>query len=212
MFPLLLLKGSLIGLSISMPMGPTGMLCLRYSMVRGKKFGVASGMGIALAEAFCGALTVIGLASLTTFIETYQTSLQLIATIFLFYCGLLMLKADRQNKTKKNETEVIQSGRFSVFIKMFLLTLTNPLTLLSFVAIFSTMGVETLENDLMAVALLSFGVFIGSTAWWVLVSSSSSYFAKKVQSSSARLINRVAGFLVIGASIFSFFSILNSHL
>lgn len=206
MLPFLLLKGSLIGLSISIPMGPNGMLCLRYSLVKGRAFGLASGLGIALAEASCGAFTAALLASLTVFIESNHAWLQCIGSLFLFYFGILTLRSS-QNESKK---EVEGSSHFKVFFLMFLLTLTNPLTLLSFVAIFSAVGIETLENDLIAVGLLSLGVFMGSSAWWVLVSSSSSYFLGKIRSSSAKLINKIVGFAILTISIVSFFIALKS--
>ncbi len=206
MLPFLLLKGSLIGLSLSIPMGPTGMLCLRYSLVKGRAFGFASGLGIALAEASCGAFTAALLASLTIFIENNQAWLQLMGSLFLFYFGIITLRSNRSESKK----EIEESSHFKVFFLMFLLTLTNPLTLLSFVAIFSAVGIETLENDLFAVGLLSLGVFIGSTAWWALVSSSSSYFLGKIRSSSAKLMNKIAGFAILAISIISFFIALKS--
>lgn len=208
MFPLLLLKGSLIGLSLSMPMGPTGMLCLRYSLLRGKKFGIASGVGIALAEASCGALTAIGLSTLTAFIESHQIFLQIIGSLFLFYFGLFTLKSERNGNCR----EVDQNGPLSVLFLMFLLTLTNPLTLLSFVAIFSAIGVESFENDFLSIILISSGVFLGSVGWWALVSSSSTYFASKIQHSSTHKIQKMVGFIILGLSIFSFLSAFRSYI
>lgn len=189
-----------------MPMGPTGMLCLRYSLIRGKAFGLASGLGIALAEATCGALTVIGLASLTDFIENNQMWLQLIGSLFLLYFGFLTLKSEKKEPIKENVKEVVEKGHFKVFLLTFLVTITNPLTLLSFVAIFSALGTESIENDILGIGLLSLGVFLGSSSWWALVSSSSSYFAGKIRSSSAKLIKKIAGYLIIGLSIFTFIS------
>ncbi len=204
MLPLLILKGSLIGLSVSMPMGPTGMLCLRYSLVKGKGFGLASGIGIALAETLCASLTAVCLTAMTSFIETHQAWLQFIGSLFLFYFGLLTFCSKRET-----HSEVIQKGHFSVFLKMFFFTLTNPLTLLSFIAIYSTIGIETFENDLFAISLLSTGIFLGSISWWALISSGSAYFLGKLQSSSFNLINKIAGILIITVSIYSFFSGLN---
>jgi len=206
MLPLLLLKGSLIGLSISIPMGPNGMLCLRYSLARGRAFGISSGLGIAFAEASAVALTATLLGSITTFIENNQNWLLLIGSFFLFYFGLLTL----QSRQKEERTEVSAASHFKVFFKMFALTITNPLTLLSFVAIFSAVGIETLENDLFAVGLLSAGVFLGSIAWWTAVSSSSSYILGKIRSSSAHVINKIVGFAILGISVYSFFSALRS--
>lgn len=205
MLSFLLLKGSLIGLSVSMPMGPTGMLCLRHAALKGRAFGIASGIGIALAEASCGAITALGLSALTAFIESNQAWLQMLGSLFLFYFGLFSLKQGR----KEHKREVAQNGYLQILAMMFILTLTNPLTLLSFVAIFSTLGVEYVQNDSMALLFLSSGVFFGSATWWAMISSGSSYFAKKVESSLARTLHKTASFAIIGISVFSFFSALH---
>jgi len=205
MFSLLLLKGSLIGLSVSMPMGPTGMLCLRYSLAKGKGFGLASGVGIALAETFSASLTAICLTAMTAFIETHQPWLQFIGSLFLFYFGLFTCFSKREQ-----HAEVQHTGYFSVFLKMFFFTLTNPLTLLSFIAIYSTLGIETFENDLLAISLLSIGVFLGSITWWALISSSSSYFLGKLQSASLKMMNKIAGICIIAISIYFLLDLLFS--
>jgi len=201
MLPFLLLKGSLIGLSLSIPMGPTGILCLRYSIVRGRSFGIASGLGIAFAEASCGALTAIGLANLTSFIENNYIWLKLIGSLFLFYFGLITIKS---SKKEEKEKAVVQKSYFYVFLTMFILTLTNPLTLLSFVAIFSAFSIDTLENDPIAIGHLAMGVFAGSISWWVIVSSSSSYFLGKIKSSAAKKLNKLSGYLIVIAAVLSF--------
>ena len=203
MLPFLLLKGSLIGLSLSIPMGPTGILCLRYSVVRGRGFGIASGLGIAFAEASCGALTAIGLATLTSFIEDNHIWLKLIGSLFLFYFGLTTIKSSLQTEEKK-EKAVVQKSYFYVFLLMFILTITNPLTLLSFVAIFSALGIDTLENDPLAIGHLALGVFAGSISWWVVVSSSSSYFLGKIKSSAAKKLNKLSGYFIVIAAVLSF--------
>lgn len=202
MLPFLLLKGSLIGLSLSIPMGPTGILCLRYSIVRGRSFGIASGLGIAFAEASCGALTAVGLATLTGFIEDNHIWLKLIGSLFLFYFGLITIKSSLKKEEK--EKSVVQKSYFYVFLTMFILTFTNPLTLLSFVAIFSTLGIDTLENDPIAIGQLAMGVFAGSISWWVMVSSSSSYFLGKIKSSAAKKLNKLSGYLIVIAAVLSF--------
>lgn len=111
MLPLLLLKGSLIGLSIAMPMGPVGMLCLRYSLLRGKSFGITSGLGVALADGICGAVAAIGLTAITAFVADNQMWLHLVGSFVLFYFGM----ATFLSKKRQGGKEVIESGHLSVF-------------------------------------------------------------------------------------------------
>jgi len=200
MLLLLLLKGSFIGLSVAVPLGPTGLLCLRYSLVRGKSFGVASGMGIALADALCGALAAIGLTVFTEFIQSNHAWLHLIGSVFIFLFGIIALLG------KKPDTfqEVVRNNHFGVFFLTFFLTLSNPLTILSLTGIYTVIGLDTLEVDLIATGLLSIGIFLGSATWWLILSSGSSYFGQRISRSTVHRINQVLGVLLIVLSIFTF--------
>lgn len=199
MLSLLLLKGSLIGLSIAMPMGPVGMLCLRYSLLRGKSFGIASGLGVALADGICGALAAVGLTAITTFIADNQTWLQLIGSFVLFYFGFATFFAKKREEGK----DVIESGRLSVFTFMFLLTLTNPITILSFCGIYAAFGLECMQDDFLAITALSTGIFAGSTLWWIVLSFGSGYVGGKINQSGVGFINKIIGAFIMLISIIS---------
>jgi threonine/homoserine/homoserine lactone efflux protein len=206
MQPSLLLTGSLIGLSIAMPMGPIGMLCLRYSLSKGKSFGLASGMGVALADALCGALAAIGLTALMTFVENNHSLLQLFGSFFLFYFGYKTMRAKR----KMDNEPVISSSHLRVFLLMFFITLSNPLTILSFTGIYASIGLDGLEQDFFAIAFLSLGVFLGSATWWLILSSGSSYFGAKITENSTVIIDRIIGsfimffsFVALGSALYS---------
>ncbi len=203
MQPTLLLTGFLIGLSIAMPMGPIGMLCLRYSLSKGKSYGIASGMGVAVADAVCGALAAIGLTALTNFVESNHNLLQLFGSFFLFYFGLKTLQTPRKI-VKKDIKEIPSSSLLNVFILMFFITLTNPLTLLSFVGIYASIGLTGLEKDFFGILLLSLGVFIGSATWWLILSSGSSYFGSRITENAIIIIDRILGALIILISFIAF--------
>lgn len=203
MHPTLLLTGSLIGLSIAMPMGPIGMLCLRYALSRGKSFGVASGMGVALADALCGALAAIGLTALTSFVENNHNWLQLFGSFFLLYFGIKTFQANTKIQ-KANLQEVGSSSHLRVFIFMFFLTLGNPLTLLSFAGIYASIGLTGLDKDMLAILFLSLGVFIGSATWWFILSSGSSYFGSKITENAVRVLDKILGSFIIMLSFAAF--------
>lgn len=203
MLPGLLLTGSIIGLSIAMPMGPIGMLCLRYALSRGKSFGVASGMGVALADAVCGAAAGIGLTALTSFVEHNHNWLQLFGSFFLLYFGIKTFQANTQIK-KTDLQDVGSSSHFRVFIFMFFLTLSNPLTLLSFAGIYASIGLTGMEKDILAIFVLSLGVFIGSATWWLILSSGSSYFGSKITENATRILDKILGSFIITLSVLAF--------
>lgn len=196
----LLSEGFLAGLLISMPMGAIGMLCLRYILIQGNKSGAAAGLGIALADAFAAFIASFGLSSITTFIKDYQLWLQILGSLILIGFGLFFLL---QNKTDVKEK--IERGLFHILILMFIITITNPLTLLSFTGVFAAIGIDTLmASHLGTSIILSFGVFLGSMSWWIALIFGVDFF--KINEQSARRINEIAGVLLILMGLFSLFT------
>lgn len=191
------LEGFLAGLAVAMPMGAVGMLCLRYILVQGKASGLAAGFGIALADGVAAFISGIGLTAIISFLKTQDTWMQSIGSFILIGFGIYLLLT-KKTPAKKNT----EKGLFHITFLMFLITITNPLTIVSFAGIFAAFGFDDLENQLIQVIALTTGVFLGSMSWWVLLIGLSQFF--KINEKSARLINEIAGSLLIIIGIISF--------
>lgn len=190
----LLFKGILIGFSIAMPVGPIGMLCIRNSLTRGALNGFVTGLGAAAADTVYGALAGFGIASLMTLLISYKFFLQVIGGIFLCYLGIKTFLA----KDAEKKEAFASSGLLRVFFSTFFLTMTNPMTILSFIGIYAGLGIGTNENSLNEAAILTIGVFLGSTFWWLLLSSGSAFFKNRLNATSSRWINRISGSVLMG--------------
>ena len=200
MEPGFFLRGLLIGFSIAAPVGPIGVLCIRRTLAEGRSAGLVSGLGAATADAFYGSLAGFGLSLVANFLVSQQAWLRLVGGLFLLYLGVktfLSQPASDPGQPARAKTR----GLWGAYLSTLLLTLTNPLTVLSFAAIFAGLGlVETGGNPLSA-GLLVLGVFSGSAAWWLLLSGGVSLLHAKVTTSTLRWINRIAGLVIIGFGV-----------
>lgn len=195
----LFLRAILIGISIAAPVGPIGVLCIRRTLSNGKLAGFLSGMGAATADMVYGAIAAFGLTVLTNLLVKNAFWLQLIGGLFLLYLGIktfLEKPADRAAQAK-------QGGYFSMYLSTFFLTITNPITILSFAAIFAgTMIGRNIGSPLMMVA----GVFTGSASWWLALSFGIGLMRDRVNQIHMTWINRISGMIII---LFGFFALLN---
>lgn len=193
-------EGFLIGLVVCMPMGAIGMLCLRYILLQGKVSGVAAGLGIALADSIAAFIAALGLTAITLFIKAHEIWMHTIGSFILLGFGLFLILT---KKTKANR--YIEKGLAHIFLVMFMITITNPLTILSFIGIFASFGLESLENNLLAVFSLSFGVFLGSLAWWLILILATMFL--KINELVVRRINEIAGSVLILGGLTSLYTV-----
>ncbi len=198
----LLLEGLTIGISIAAPVGPIGLLCMRRTLAEGRTIGLASGLGAASADAVYGVIAAFGLTFISDFLVTQQTWLRLIGGLFLIYLGLKTFFA----KPGEGTNPSMGSGLAGAYASTFLLTLTNPLTILSFAAIFAGLGLANTSGDYASAAVLVWGVFIGSALWWLLLSSGVGLFREKFNTHGLYWVNKVSGTIITGFGVFALLS------
>ncbi|HVN52679.1 MAG TPA: LysE family transporter [Anaerolineaceae bacterium] len=201
------LKGLLLGFSIAAPVGPIGVLCIRRTLADGRLNGLVSGLGAATADAFYGWTAAFGLAFLTNFLVNQQSWIRLLGGAFLLYLGVrtfLSPPADRAAVARPGA-----QGLLGAYTSTFLLTLSNPATILSFVAIFAGLGVASAaRGSYGAAGLLVLGVFCGSTLWWFLLSGLVSLFRARLAEGKALLwVNRLSGLVILAFGVAAIVSI-----
>jgi threonine/homoserine/homoserine lactone efflux protein len=163
----LALKGVLIGLSVAAPIGPMSMLTMRRAIDRGLAAGLVSGLGIALADATYGAVAAFGLTSLSDLLIDHQRIIRIAGGVALLYIAWRILRNARQPIESRLEAAASHSlGR--IVGTMYLLTLSNPTTILAFAAIFGGLGLSLGSSTLDSVVLVA-SVFAGSMLWWLVL-------------------------------------------
>jgi threonine/homoserine/homoserine lactone efflux protein len=196
---LIFLKGLLIGFSIAAPVGPIGILCIRRTLAGGRATGFVSGLGAATADAFYGSVAGFGLAFISSFLISQGTWLRLLGGAFLIYLGVKTLLARPAASSAGEPAPLPTGGLFGAYASTFFLTLTNPLTILSFAAVFAGLGIGSRSSaEFLSAGLLVLGVFAGSGAWWFTLSSAASWMRTRLSGRGLLWINRISGLIILG--------------
>lgn len=188
----LFLKAIGFGIALAAPVGPIAILCVRRTLTNGFTAGLVTGMGAATADGLYAALAAFGLSSILHFLIGASPFMQLVGGIFLCYIGVRLFWV----KTNTDTSEVITSSpHLSNYIKTFLLTLANPLTIVIFLGIVSVLEID---STIYAAFLLTIGIFLGSTLWHLLLVSGFSIARTFLKPKHFTLINYLSGLLLAG--------------
>lgn len=198
----LIFKGMVIGFSIAAPVGPIGILCIRRTLSGGRLLGLASGLGAASADALYGAVAAFGMTALSNILTTQQTWLKLAGGVFLCYLGVRTFLT----KPAERPAQAAGSGLFGAYCSTLFLTLTNPMTILSFAAIFA--GIGAISSGFSAAALLVGSVFAGSAAWWLLLSGGVSVFRARFNDEWMGWVNRISGAIIMVFGLSQFINLI----
>lgn len=202
------LQSLVIGISIAAPVGPIGILCIRRTLAEGRRAGFISGLGAATADAFYGAVAAFGLTFISIFLINQSIWLRIGGGIFLIYLGVKTFFADPYLNGNTISSHETSKGLLSHYTTTFVLTLTNPLTILSFAAIFAGLGVASYSSgNNLAAALMVIGIFVGSGIWWLLLSYITSLIRNRINRRTFIWINRIAGAIIFSFGILAIISI-----
>ncbi|MBL8393872.1 MAG: LysE family transporter [Candidatus Accumulibacter sp.] len=193
----LFLKAALIGLSIAAPVGPIGLLCIQRTLVHGARVGFVSGLGAAAADGVYGALGALGLAMVTRFFVTLATPLAIVGAIVLGWMGVRLLRAAPAAGAARASDSV---GSWRAFASVFALTLTNPMTIFSFIAVFATIGGAAATSSA-AMVIMILGVLSGSALWWLALAFGVAALRQRIGQRVMQAINRLAGLFLLGFAI-----------
>jgi threonine/homoserine/homoserine lactone efflux protein len=197
-----LLRGLVIGFSIAAPVGPIGVLCIRRTLAEGCASGLVTGLGAATADAVYGCIAGFGLTFISSFLVSQQVWLRLIGGAFLCYLGLKTLLA----RPSEHAALAKANDLVGAYASTFFLTLTNPMTIISFAAVFAGLGLASQSASYLSAGVLVFGVFMGSTLWWLILSNGVGVFQKKFNRYGLRWVNRTSGMIIMGFGIFALLS------
>jgi threonine/homoserine/homoserine lactone efflux protein len=189
------LKGCAIGVSIAAPVGPIGVLCIRRSLAEGARVGFFIGLGAAAADGLYGAVAAFGLTIVSRFLRDHQSALRIIGGIFLLYLGIKTFLAKPADSPPSPATHV------GAFTSTFFLTLTNPMTIFSFMMIFTGFGVSDANAYFTHAARMTAGVFVGSAAWWLFLSNGVAIFRTRITPYSMQQVNRISGAIILAFGI-----------
>ena len=189
----LFIKGFIIGFSIAAPVGPIGILCIQRTLARGNVQGLVTGLGAATADAIYGFIAAFGLTFISNFLVEQSLWFRLIGGLFLCYLGIKAFLSKPQNQV----LAVKNHNTLSSYGTTFFLTLTNPMTILSFGAMFAGFGLLNEGVSYSVSTLMVLGVFLGSGLWWLVLSGGVSFLRSRFNISLLTWVNKLSGGIII---------------
>ena len=198
MLLIFLLKGIVVGIVIAVPVGPVGVMCVRRTIFASRLAGLISGVGAATGDAMFGFIAAFGLTFISDLLIGYQQWLRVAGGVYLIWVGGSALLAPPEITPRSPRSAEIRD-----FVSTFALTLSNPITILVFLGVFSAIGLSGEEATLDRAAILVLGVWLGSLLWWLTVSFGLGRLFRAFEPRYLGWINRGSGtiLLVSGAAL-----------
>ncbi len=198
-----LAQGLIIGFVVAVPVGPIGLLCISRAFSGGPAYGLYSGLGVATADAISAGIAILGMRLLVDFLLSHQPWLHLIGGLFLCCLGCRTFLAESREKVAGSDS----SGLAGAYASTFFLTLTSPVTLVSFIAIYAGWGVGHLGRSYAAAATLTSGVFFGSALWWLILTGGLALLQGRFSRQWVRWVQRVSGAIIAGFGLLALASL-----
>jgi threonine/homoserine/homoserine lactone efflux protein len=190
---LYLMKGIIIGFSLALPVGPIGILCIRRTLAHGGRYGVLTGLAAASADMMYGIVAAFGISLVSDFITTEQFWIRSVGGVLLIILGVRLWRSHPSEQPPANGI----TGHTRIYVSTFLLTLTNPMTMFAFAAVFAGIGIGQINHDHFSASMLVLGVFLGSLTWFLFLTGLVRIFKERVSTGGVRTINKASGALLI---------------
>lgn len=195
----IVIKGILIGLCISVPLGPIGMLTIQRTLTRGQKYGIATGLGATFSDLVYTIITLFFLTFVLDFIEQHRFIIQLLGSIVVAVFGYYIYSSNPSTQPKPNETN--KHSIFKDFATAFGLTFSNPLVLFVLIALFARF--EFIDSNTTLIVTISgiSSILGGALLWWTLLTLLISHFKNKLNMRELKIINQITGVIIIGIGV-----------
>lgn len=198
-------KGFIVGLMVSVPLGPIGVLCVQRTLNKGRRSGFVSGLGASFADSVFSVVAGLGITYIIKFIKEQHFYFQIVGGLFIIGLGIHIfythpvrqLRLSRKNKNKLSYD----------FFSVFFLTITNPMAVFFFLAMFAGIDITSGASELVRLGTLVSGVFAGSAGWWFLLSFAVDFLRDHFRLKIIWWINKISGVLIFTLGIIAIASI-----
>ena len=200
-----LIKGIIVGLVVSTPLGPMGILCVQRTLNKGKSSGFSSGMGIATADAIFALIAGLGISFIIHFLSEQQLIIKIIGGLVIAFIGFKIFITNPVKQLKKHRRE--GKTLFEDFISILFMALSNPFTVFLYIAIFAGLNLHDVSSGYSSALLVVAGVFVGASISWLAISTVVNHFRAKIRLRRLMWINRIAGITIILFGVFAICSL-----
>ena len=196
-----LLKGFIVGLGASIPLGPLGVLCVQKTLSKGRNSGLFTGLGASVSDTIYAGISLIGLSFVENLINENRAIVMLVGGAIILLIGL---KVYTTNPIKQIRQKSSNKRHLEDFAEAFIMTISNPGALFLILGLFAAVGINSSDNaGNVTIITTLWGVFLGTATWWFLLSTTINVFRKKFRLKQLMLINRIAGIIIAVLGIIS---------
>lgn len=201
----LFLSTILLGLTIAVPVGPITILIMRRTLSHGMLAGMSAGMGAAMADALYAAIAAFGLTGIVHFLDEYALFLRIFGGLFLFWIAYGIWRKNPPSLDRSQDMEKTQ--HWKGFASIFALTLANPLTILGFVGVFSSLDPKFLSYGSVGALILTLGITIGSSLWQNIIAMVTASVRHALSPQWMGILNKASALILIAFALHTFWSI-----
>lgn len=202
-------KGLLIGILVSAPMGPVGMLCIQRTLSKGRWHGFVTGLRAMVSDIIYAMLTSLGMGVVVNFVEANQAPLQLAGSLVLSFFGYYIYQSNPVKNLRKQKERKLSFTQD--FITAFLLTFSNVLIVLLYIGLFARFGFILPDHSLGMIIGGIICIGIGAISWWLFITYIVSKLRKWFNVRGIWLMNRIVGSTIIILSIIGIISVLLTY-
>ena len=207
----ILIQGIVFGFLLALPVGPVGVLCVQRTLAEGRMHGLLSGLGAAFGDALYGAVAAFGISAVKDWLEAHQDDLRIVGGVILLVLAVRTVfgKSGHSSRTPEgpvNDNRVVTQSLVKDFVSTFMLAVTNPITLIAFAGLLATIGITEAGASVGNASILVVGVFTGSAAWWVAISTTAGALRPFVDGTYQAWMNRVSAMILFSFGIYALLS------
>ncbi|MDD4514660.1 LysE family transporter [Massilibacteroides sp.] len=197
--------GVIIGVLVSAPMGPVGILCIQRTLSKGRLHGLATGAGAALSDVIYASVTCLGMGVIINFIEANQAPLQLFGSIILGFFGYYIYRSNPMKGLKRQGDRKLSYTQD--FLTSFLLTFSNVFIVFLYIALFARFGFVLPEHSIWISICGIGGIGVGAMLWWLVITYIVSKLRRWFNIRSIWMLNKIVGIIIILVSLIGLLSI-----
>lgn len=210
MFLTLFIKGFIIGLVVSVPLGPIGILIIQRTVNKNRTSGFLSGMGASLSDTIYAIIAGFSLTYIVDFIRSHELVFQIVGALMVLLLGIHIFFKNPVADLRKYKRK--GSSYFQDLASTFLITFPNPMVVFVFLAVFASSGIVfQMDNPVQAISMVG-GVFVGANSWWLVLTGLVSLFRHKFNLRVLWWFNKIAGVAIVVLVVISFILTLVEHL
>lgn len=195
------MTGILIGLLVSAPTGPLGVLCIQRTIHRGRISGFITGLGATTSDLVYACLVGFSMSFIIEFVEQYQFVIQIIGSVVLFIFGRYIFNKKVEKEFDDKKIGTTNRNYLSTFTSAFALCFSNPIIIFLFIALFARFNFFSPNYSIGEVLVGLFSILLGAMIWWLFLTFTVGFFRSSFKERGLRLLNKITGGIIIALSV-----------